>query len=114
MDSGLYLGNDVPFSCCHVYSIKPCIHRNVSKGTRTKYKPTLYTQGCADTLVEFFENSILEPSGFFILIAFFLQVRICLNDTKLDLIIINNQVLNACMFILLKVLDDIEVYCRTC
>ena len=76
MKDGLYKGDDVPFSCCHVYSYKPCIHSNVTKGTRTKYKPTLYTNGCAGTLMDFFESTILEPSGFFILFDFFVQVRL--------------------------------------
>ncbi|XP_061163223.1 peripherin-2-like [Saccostrea echinata] len=92
MQAGMYMGHDVPFSCCHIYTYRPCVHSNVTKGTRSKYTPTLNTRGCAGILMDFFESSILEPAGVFILMAFFIEIlstflaryqQTCIDDANL-------------------------------
>lgn len=74
-DGNIFVEN-VPFSCCDVTSLRPCVTTNVMDFlSRKNYdKVTLYKMGCSTKLMDEFENEILQPVGSFVLALYFTQV----------------------------------------
>lgn len=77
MKAGKLITDDVPFSCCSPFSSRPCIHHGVDNEERhVKLENTLSKTGCTEVLVEYFDNALLLPGGYAILVSFFAQVNI--------------------------------------
>ncbi|XP_069116530.1 uncharacterized protein [Argopecten irradians] len=75
LKGGLFYTDDVPYSCCDVGSIRPCVHHAVKdKSKHVHYgSVTLYKAGCSGVLMDFIENKVLVPTGWSVMTAFFLQ-----------------------------------------
>ncbi|CAH1791378.1 unnamed protein product [Owenia fusiformis] len=79
MSNGIYINDDVPFSCCNPESERPCIHHHVhdnSKHFKYNYQTgnTLHGTGCTEALMTFFADMILMNVGFTTIGAFGVQL----------------------------------------
>ncbi|CAG2243139.1 PRPH2 [Mytilus edulis] len=73
---GKVVTDSVPFSCCDYLSPRPCIHHDIKDDNlHKKNTDTLSKRGCTHILMNFFDNVVLLPSGYAILMAFFVQQK---------------------------------------
>lgn len=63
---GEIIKDDVPYSCCDVEVIHPCIHVNIREQTATlgaqAVMRTLYTTGCSEILALYWREELLMPT----------------------------------------------------
>ncbi|VDI79204.1 peripherin-2 [Mytilus galloprovincialis] len=72
---GKVVTDSVPFSCCDYLSPRPCIHHDIKDDNlHKKNTDTLSKRGCSHILMNYFDNVVLLPSGYAILMAFFVQM----------------------------------------
>ena len=86
MVNGTLIADSVPYSCCDVAAIRPCINEDVSSSSKhSNYdpeEPTLYRQGCVEPLIGFMEQSIILPTAGIAFTAMFLEVKNVYNKFK--------------------------------
>ncbi|KAJ8045085.1 Peripherin-2 [Holothuria leucospilota] len=80
MTNGKFLNDDVPFSCCNPYSIRPCIHHHVHDDMfhynydhRTGL--TLHSVGCKESLMGYFSRR-LQYLGAIVFLVFLIEMAI--------------------------------------
>ena len=87
MSNGLFVNDDVPFSCCDPLAIRNCIHHHVHDNNmhyNYDYRTdvTLYPQGCKDELMVYYSFRLCTV-GALVMAMFGIQVSYGYFDLKL-------------------------------
>ncbi|KAL4237727.1 outer segment membrane [Mactra antiquata] len=83
------ISDDVPFSCCNPDVLRPCINHHVHDNNKHynydyRTQTTLYTMGCTEKLMEFYENSVLLVAGSIVFGLSFLQLMLVITTRLLQ------------------------------
>ncbi|XP_030626513.1 peripherin 2-like b [Chanos chanos] len=78
---GKYLADSVPFSCCNLYSPRPCIQHQVTNNSahynydHKSEELNLNTRGCRQALLDYY-TQIMQSIGFIVLIIWLFELSV--------------------------------------
>jgi len=89
MEGGLLLTHSVPFSCCDVFSPRPCVEVDVTDSSRHfAYDPskdlTIYQAGCVDQLTASLNRTAIQYLDSILLALFVMMVRCCMSESEVE------------------------------